>query len=84
MIATFDFSRFNRLQGLVLPQLEGIKRADVENWAREDAADYCRATNVFPPIRQLFEEWEKQYAADNIPMEQLVDRLERLLLNIVY
>ena len=84
MIATFDFSRFNRLQGLVLPQLEGIKRADVENWAHEDAADYCGAANVFPAIRQLFEDWEKQHAADNIPMEQLVDRLERLLLNIAY
>jgi hypothetical protein len=69
-----------RLPGVILRQLEGVARTDVETWALEEVPpSLCSGDRIFPDIRRLFESWEVERSSTTIPMEELACRLRELL-----
>jgi len=66
--------------GAVLTELSDVKRSDVESWARSCVPPtFCDGEALYPDIRQLYEDWEKERASSGIPMENLAAALRELL-----
>lgn len=64
----------------VLPQLGPVGRSEVDSWAqREEVRQLLRGRSAEPAIRSLFESWERERGSERIPMEELAQRLLRLL-----
>ncbi|MBD2213641.1 hypothetical protein H6G27_27800 [Nostoc linckia FACHB-104] len=78
-----NFEKFNRLSGVALPKLIGVKREDVENWVRmeytQTVIGEAMADKLFKEIRELFDKWEEQNSSNIIPMDDLADNLIKLL-----
>jgi hypothetical protein len=79
-VTSFDFSLYSPLRGIVLPRLNGVTRAEAEDWARSDAVRaLCDSELVIREIR----EWYAREAIDaeqqTVPMEKVVDALKRYL-----
>ncbi|WP_413176451.1 hypothetical protein [Anabaena azotica] len=77
------FENFNRLSGVVLPKLIGVKREDVENWVRmeytQNVIGEAMADKLIREIRDLFEKWEEQNSSNIIPMDDLAEDLIKLM-----
>jgi hypothetical protein len=58
-----------------LPELSAIPRNEAEHWVREHASEFCRAQQVLPEIRTLYEE----AGTGGIPMERIATEFDRLL-----
>ena len=72
-------TRSDRLLLTILPELMGIDRQPVEEWARsQDIRDFLGEAAVgklMPKIRKIFE----AQTQETMPMEELADRLNELL-----
>ena len=66
---------------MVLPELEAVKRSEVEEWARETPTrEFCGGRDLEPAIRSLFERKASVESGEQrIPMEELADGLRNLL-----
>ncbi len=64
-----------RLTCMILPALEGVGQMEVEDWARNEAASFCKVQHLVPEIRLLF---DRQNSA-TIPMEVLATALIGIL-----
>jgi inactive STAND len=78
-----NFEKFNRLSGLVLPELTGVNRGEVEDWVRmeytQNVIGEAMADKLIKEIRELFHKWEEQNSSNTIPMDDLADNLIKLL-----
>ncbi|MDF5729499.1 MAG: hypothetical protein PUP92_16175, partial [Rhizonema sp. PD38] len=78
-----NFDKFNRLSGLVLPELIGVNRGEVEDWVRmeytQNVIGEVMADKLIKEIRELFHKWEEQNSSNTIPMDDLADNLIKLL-----
>lgn len=78
-ISQSKFSRFENLNGVVLPELSGISRSHVEDWVRQaETKEFIGETMVaqfMKSVRKIFEEREDSA----ISMENLADELIKLL-----
>lgn len=74
-IANCAFHQHNRVIGAVLPELTNISRTETEDWARQEAYEYCNGdlTSLLSKIRSLYEKLEQ------IPMEILAQNLKEIL-----
>ncbi|MFK0732605.1 MAG: hypothetical protein ACFKPT_04825 [Gloeotrichia echinulata GP01] len=83
LLSQSNFDKFNRLSGLVLPELTGINRGDVEDWVRmeytQNVIGEAMADKLLKEIRELFYEWEEHNSSDTIPMDDLAENLIKLL-----
>jgi len=72
------FSSYPNVSGFVLPELQAIKRSDVESWSRSDLVrEFCRLHDR--EIRAWFEHQELCNEQGRIPMELLADKLRPLI-----
>jgi len=79
-LATLDFSKYPPLRGIVLPRLNGVSRAEAEDWARSDAVRaFCDSELVIREIREWYEKEVKDPKKPVVPMERLVDVLKQVL-----
>lgn len=78
-----NFDKFNRLSGLVLPELTGVNRGEVEDWVRmeytQNVIGEAMADKLLKEIRELFHKWEEQNSLDTMPMDNLAEDLFKLL-----
>jgi len=79
-LKSFDFSKYSPLRGIVLPRLNGVSRAEAEDWARSDAVRaFCDPDLVIREIREWYEKEVKDSEKPMVPMERLADLLKRFL-----
>ena len=71
------FHRYERIMGAVLSELTNISRTETEEWARQEAHEYCEGdlTTLISKIRKLYEKLEQ------IPMETLAQNLKEILVS---
>jgi len=74
-IKRIDFSAYQGLAGVVLPELKGITQSEVEDWVRQYACQFCHPHELFPKVRELFDAAKME----RIPMEILAIKLKALL-----
>ena len=77
-----NFARFDRINGAVLPELEGVTRIDAENWARSrQVTEFCSGEEegLVEEVRQLFERPELAMTVNSIPMNTFARELKRIL-----
>jgi hypothetical protein len=78
-----NFDKFNCLSGLVLPELTGVNRGEVEDWVRmeytQNMLGEAMADQLIKEIRELFQKWEEENSSNTIPMDNLADNLIKLL-----
>ena len=78
------FTKFERIKGVVLPELEGIKQGEVESWARsEEVKNYWDEENIqdlIDTIQDMFAKWEKKQASHTMPMSYLAKNLTDILM----
>ena len=76
--------QFDKIIGVVLPELQGITQTEVEDWARrEEVKNYWDEENIqdlINIIEDMFEKWEKQQASDTMPMYNLAIKLTDILM----
>jgi hypothetical protein len=78
--STFDFSRFDRLNGVVLPLLEGVTRTEAESWARSnEVTRICASEELLTEVRALYQRYEEQAEDERIPMDTLGRELKSFL-----
>ncbi|MDJ0695711.1 hypothetical protein [Mastigocoleus sp. MO_188.B34] len=81
-----NFKQFNRLSGIVLPELTSVRRSQVENWAHSDAiqklVDEVMTESLIDEIRDMFDLWEETHSSNTIPMDDLAENLNKLLTSI--
>lgn len=78
-LAELDFSTFEQLHGVVLPELRAIPRSDVEIWVNKHAQHFCYIDELLPRIRALYERKELSTPEGDITMEKLAGELKKLL-----
>lgn len=77
-VGQMSFSGYPNLSGFVLPELQAIKRSDVESWSRsEQVREFCRLHER--EIRSWFEHEELCNDEGRIPMELLAEKLKPLI-----
>jgi hypothetical protein len=78
-----NFDKFNGSSVLVLPELTGVNRKEVEDWVRteytQNVIGKATADKLFQEIGELFDKWEEQNSSNAIPMDDLADNLIKLL-----
>jgi hypothetical protein len=73
-------SKYSPLRGIVLPRLNGVSRAEAEDWARSDAVRaLCDPDLVIREIREWYAKESKDPDNQIAPMERVADALKRLL-----
>jgi hypothetical protein len=79
--------QFDRLSVIVLPQLSGISRTHVENWARSEETKQfvgeAMIGRLIDAIGEMFDSWEEKTSSNIIPMDDLADNLINLLKSLV-
>jgi len=74
------FSEYPPLRGIVLPRLNGVSRAEAEDWARSDAVRaLCDPDLVIREIREWYAKQSNDPENQVAPMERVADALKRLL-----
>ncbi|MBD2471441.1 toll/interleukin-1 receptor domain-containing protein [Nostoc sp. FACHB-145] len=72
---------------IVLPELEGINQAEVENWVRSEHTKQLIGEAMIEPLIQkvgeMFESWEEQTSSDTIPMSCLAEELSKLVKSLM-
>jgi len=74
-----NFSAFDRIHGLALPELKAITRSEAEDWVRMHAREFCDTDELLPKIRELYKRADLLTAEARIPMERLAAELKKLL-----
>jgi hypothetical protein len=74
-VRRIDFSAYGGLHGVILPELKGITKGEVEDWVRQYASEFCHIQELLPKVRELFEIAE----IERIPMQTLATKLKALL-----
>jgi hypothetical protein len=82
-LSSSNFTKFDKIMVVVLPELEGITQKDVEDWARsKEVKHYWDEENIqdlIDRIEDMFEKWKKQQADDTMPMRELAKNLINIL-----
>ncbi len=82
-LSASNFDKCNGLSALVLPELTGVNRGEVEDWVRmeytQNVIGEAIADKLIKEIRELFDKWEEQNSSNAIPMDDLADNLIKLL-----
>jgi uncharacterized protein Usg len=78
-----DFQGFDRLYGVVLPELTDIGREEVVDWAwevgKQEMGDEDRVSRLIDAINQMFQERKPQQQMEQICMDELMNQLPRKL-----
>ncbi len=53
-ISQLNYSHYQTIIGVTLPELSNIHRGEAEDWAMSDAKPYCDASRLLPAIRDLY------------------------------
>jgi hypothetical protein len=76
---SLNFLPYAPLRGIILPKLNGVSRAEAEDWARSDEVRaLCDSDLVIREIREWYSRESKE-EKQLVPMEKLVDSLKKLL-----
>lgn len=82
-LSNLDMNHLQPLSVIVLPELEGINKGEVENWVRSKNTKQFVGEAMIEPLIQkvgeMFESWEEQKLSDTIPMHDLAEKLVELL-----
>ena len=79
-LGSLNFSKYSPLRGIVLPRLNGVSRAEAEDWARSDEVKaLCDSELVIREIREWYEKEAKDADKPVVSMERLADVLKRFL-----
>lgn len=82
-LSNSEFKQFDRIYSIVLPELTGISRMHVEEWARSKETIQFVGEDTIEKlligIRDMFESWERKTSSSTIPMEDLAENLKNLL-----
>jgi hypothetical protein len=86
-LQAYDCKQLDRLFVVVLPQLSGINRTHVENWARSEETKQfvgeAMIGRLIDAIGELFDSWEEKTSSNQIPMDDLAHNLIDLLKSLV-
>ena len=75
-----SFSHYPPLRGIVLPRLNGVSRAEAEDWARsDDVRALCDPDLVIREIREWYAKESKDPENQIAPMERVAQALKQLL-----
>ncbi len=80
---TLSFSKYDRIIGTVLKELEGIQERSVDDWAeaeKNDPKSLIKNKRLLDDIRDIFAQWKREKYSEEIPMEFLADELSLILL----
>ena len=82
-----NFTDFNPLNIIVLPELEGVSKKEVEDWARSEfvknIVNEAMIDLLINKIGEMFDSWEEQNSSETIPMNDLADKLNNLLKSLL-
>jgi inactive STAND len=81
-----NFERFNRLSGVVLPELMEISQGQVENWVRDEVKHFLGEEVIgalIEAVEKIFNSWENERTPDKIPMSILAEKLTSLLTDLI-
>ncbi|GGA38694.1 hypothetical protein [Okeania sp. KiyG1] len=82
-LSSSNFTKFDKIIGVVLPELQGVSQTEVESWARSEAVkNYWDEENIqylIHTIEDMFEKWEKKQASNTMPMSHLAQNLSDIL-----
>ncbi|MBD0388271.1 MAG: hypothetical protein ICV54_17635 [Nostoc sp. C3-bin3] len=82
-LSNLEHKHFEPLSVIVLPELEGINKGEVENWVRSEYTKQWLGEAMIEPLIQkvgeMFESWEEQESSDKIPMHDLAEQLVELV-----
>ncbi|MEH2464589.1 hypothetical protein [Nostoc sp.] len=82
-LSNLDMNHLQPLSVIVLPELVGINKGEVENWVRSKNTKQFVGEAMIEPLIQkvgeMFESWEEQKSSDTIPMHDLAEKLVELL-----
>jgi hypothetical protein len=74
---------YDSLSVIILPELEAVGRADVENWADCEHTKNFVGENKIQQLKDkigdMFDKWQKQKSSSKIPMRYLADNLLEIL-----
>ena len=83
-LSSSNFTKFDKIIGVVLPELQEITQTEVESWARsKEVKNYWDEENIqdlIDRIEDMFEKWKKQQASDTMPMSNLAENLTDILM----
>ena len=83
-LSSSNFTKFDKIMGVVLPELQEITQTEVESWARsKEVKNYWDEENIqylIDIIEDMFEKWKKQQASDTMPMSKLAINLTDILM----
>ncbi|MDJ0704167.1 MAG: hypothetical protein QNJ46_12860 [Leptolyngbyaceae cyanobacterium MO_188.B28] len=83
-IAASNFERFDRLFGIVLPKLTGVRRSHVEDWVRSEAKEFLGEANLailMGAVRDMYDALDEQSSENEatLSMEELSNQLIKFL-----
>jgi inactive STAND len=83
VLSKSEFKDFDRLSGMVLPELISINRTHVQNWVGETEVKNFLGEEVLgkldEKIGKMFRNWEQENPSPHIPMSVLADRLTQII-----
>jgi hypothetical protein len=79
-LTSLNFARYSKVRGLLLRELPGIRRGDVDDWVREDEVKYvCANKDLSRDVDDLYKKWSPSDENEPVDMETMVDRLNSIL-----
>ena len=78
-LSELDFSKWPRIQGIVLPELLAVSRQDAEDWARSDARSLGFGQDLTSEIRNLYDRLAPKTQGGRMSMELLASELKTIL-----
>ncbi|RCJ42023.1 hypothetical protein A6770_35405 [Nostoc minutum NIES-26] len=86
-LSNSNLSHSQPIPVVVLPELEGINKAEAENWVRSEHTKQLVGEDMIEPLIQkvgeIFEFWEEQTSSDTIPMSCLAEELSKLIKSLM-
>jgi hypothetical protein len=74
-----SFRQFSRLSGIVLPELTGVSRSQVETWARSDVVKDFIGEEMVGKLIDNITEMFQNHPSKTIPMSDLAEELGNIL-----
>jgi hypothetical protein len=83
ILSKSEFKEFDRLIGMVLPELTAINLTHVDNWATEEEVKKVLGVEMIGKLKEeigkMFRNWEQENSSPHIPMSELADRLTKII-----
>lgn len=75
MLNSMDFKKFSNINGIVLPELNGISLEDVQSWVEtKEVKEICGSHDLFSLVKSVYKN-----DSEKLPMNQVAIALNGIL-----